>query len=212
MHSLTCSLSVRMRTAWWPLAARRARSPPQRGAAYPCAPLRSFRSAPRPAANPAAPDNAWDVAALLPFGDGRARARRGPASRRRRSSPRSTSPACSWSSSATAALMSLRRGAARARREPRARRGLHRVAADLPRSTSPACSSSSATAALMSAAARPELGAACTTSPPFAGLSAPRRRRSPLRACWRACSWSSSATAAMMSLRRGAARARRPPR
>ena len=50
-HGLTCSLSVRMRTAWGTRAARRARSPPQRGAAYPHAPLRSFRSAPRPAAN-----------------------------------------------------------------------------------------------------------------------------------------------------------------
>jgi hypothetical protein len=67
-----------MRTAWGTLAARRARSPPQRGAAYPRAPLRSFRSAPSsPRTSP-------------------------------RTSPRSCSPACSWSSStsATAALMS----------------------------------------------------------------------------------------------------------
>jgi len=35
-----CSLSVRTRTVRWPPAARRARSPPQRGAAYPRAPAR----------------------------------------------------------------------------------------------------------------------------------------------------------------------------
>jgi len=101
----------------------------------------------------------------------------GLAAPRRRSPPRSTSPACSWSSSATAALVSaaararhglhhvaLGRGAARARPDLSARAALRRRRSP-PRSTS-----------LMSAAARPS--SALTSNSARAEL---RRRRSPPR-------------------------------
>ena len=85
----------------------------------------------------------------------------GLAAPRRRSPPLSTSPACSWSSSATAALVSA---------AARARHGLHHVA--LGRGAARARPDLSARAALRRRRSppRPNSPASCTSPPPIADL------------------------------------------